>query len=237
MVLALVGCGPGPPGDGSATQAMTGTSQESDGVSTTGGATQASATDTEDAMTQGTGDATTPTTGTDAGETTGSATTGATTGEVCEDLEEVPAGEPDAPCEGGGLLSLWDDEDALAGLEWCPNDSVHRYAAVVCPCDGECRTDDDCGAGSACLCKSVYEHNGYVSEHTCVPADCRTDSDCAPGFACGLSPSMCGFGWELELHCRTPADECVGSEDCDNHLCRFDPEVKAWRCADVWNCE
>ncbi|PCC73671.1 hypothetical protein SAMN02745121_08671 [Nannocystis exedens] len=247
LVLVVVGCGPGQPGDASATQtAETATgdasaTQTAETATGDGSTTQTAETATEASTSPATDGVTTGGGVTQASEAeTGdgtASTTASETGEVCEDIEAVPAGEPDAPCEGGGLLFLWDDEDVLAGLEWCPIDALHRYAAVVCPCGGECRTDDECGVGSACLCASVYDNNGYVSENRCVPADCRTDSDCPAGFECGVSPSMCGWGWNLELHCRTPADTCAGNEDCDGQLCRFDPDTMAWGCTDSWACE
>lgn len=225
MLLVLVTCGPGH-GDGSTTQAT--------GAATSGSTTQATGgVTTGDGVTQASG---TTGGGTESGD--GTLVTGSSTGEVCEDLEQVPAGEPDEPCEGGGLLTLWDDKSVLAGLEWCPVDAIHRYARVVCPCGGECRTDEDCGPGRACVCDSLYGNQGYVTEGGCVPADCRTDSDCPAGFECGLSPGMCGWGWLLELHCRTPADECVGNTACEGGKnCTFDPMVMAWGCIDSASCE
>lgn len=229
VLLMLVTCGPGK-SDGSTTEAAT-----------SGSTTQATGVTTGDEVTTGggteTGGGATQASETEPGNGTTLAT-GSSTGEVCEDIEQVPAAEPDEPCEGGGLLHLWDDENVLAGLEWCPVDAIHRYAPVVCPCGGECRTDEDCGPGRACLCDSLYGSHGYVTEGGCVPADCRTDSDCPAGFECGLSPGECGWGWFLELHCRTPADQCVGNSDCENFKdCRFDPMVMAWGCITPWSCE
>ena len=73
-----------------------------------------------------------------------------------------------------------------------------------CACHYGCLTDDDCGAGGACIC-------GAGALGQCVAATCRTNADCPSG-ACRLDQSNgCGA---LSLGCAIAADACDGPGDC-----------------------
>jgi hypothetical protein len=82
-------------------------------------------------------------------------------------------------------------------------------------CRYGCTQDDECPAGSACVCGDVIG--------TCQQAHCRSDSDCSPGLACLTwdSPS-CGGGYTLS--CQTTDDECIGDADCPGQVCGVDSD-------------
>ena len=80
----------------------------------------------------------------------------------------------------------------------------------------DCTTDEDCGAGFACICGGIPG----MYRNACLPAACRTDADCASG-RCLLSLSTgsdlpcCDYGDFGGLFCATPADECEDDNNCD----------------------
>lgn len=77
------------------------------------------------------------------------------------------------------------------------------YFPDQCVCDYGCETDDDCGAGFACLCESPVGR--------CVEATCRTGADCASGTCRVDLTEGCAHP---NLLCATEADVCDGPKDC-----------------------
>lgn len=207
--MLFVSCGPDAPGE------------TADGASTTSTATTGS-------------DASVPTTSDSLTTSADATTTADTTGDDSTTTEDVlPVPPPALPCEDGTLLVQTADHTP-SGLEWCPGDSIHRYAAASCNGGGACQVDDDCGADRACLCLSDFD--GLPDETTCIPARCHTDADCPGDQQCGLDPSICGWYVTPGLVCRSPADECAGNDECES-WCAFDGDVQHWLCGDSWFCE
>lgn len=74
-------------------------------------------------------------------------------------------------------------------------------------CASGCTTDDDCRAGSVCLCGQSESPTGGV----CRTATCHTDADCGPGKLCASYQEVCGPGG---FACQAAADECLTNADC-----------------------
>ncbi|HKY34987.1 MAG TPA: ferritin-like domain-containing protein [Polyangiaceae bacterium] len=75
-------------------------------------------------------------------------------------------------------------------------------------CRSGCRTDQDCGTGSICICAPGYPAAGF-----CQRAQCATDSDCGPWYRCASYGAGCGY---TGFACQTAKDECTGDNDCED---------------------
>ena len=213
LLILFSSCGPDTPGE-----TVDGASTVSAGFTATTGSDTSALTTSDSLTTSANATTTTSTTG------DGSTTT--------EDAPPVPP--PAAPCDRGSLLVQTADYTTPSGLEWCPGDSIHRYAAAACKGGGACQVDNDCGADRACLCLSDFDR--WPDETMCIPALCRIDADCPGDQQCGLNPSICGWSITPSLVCRSPADECVGNEECE-FWCAFDGNAQHWLCGDYKFCE
>jgi hypothetical protein len=92
-----------------------------------------------------------------------------------------------------------------------------------------CFENDDCAAGSTCLCGS----SSWVGNE-CSQAGCRVDADC-PGSWCSPTFGSCGnYAGVVGYACHTPKDECVDDVDCENGpggYCWYSPMVAHWLCS------
>jgi len=105
----------------------------------------------------------------------------------------------------------------------------------VCGSD-QCRTDSDCGKGSACAC--VGDSDATNGGNECVPAQCRVNSDCGTDGVCAPSFSdSCGLRVD-GYHCRSVADTCNDSGDCckNSPSCLFQPASGHWSCQPMPEC-
>jgi hypothetical protein len=102
----------------------------------------------------------------------------------------------------------------------CSTDADCTYAANgrcnsmggTCLCDYPCTRDEDCGAGTLCLCPDA------TSGGRCAVASCRTDADCGGGL-CASSTASCGGG--LTFACLAASDECRSDSDCGaGYICQ-----------------
>lgn len=170
----------------------------------------------------------------------------------CEDVYQVTTpGVPADPTGGlAGYVHCWADESD--GLGW-----VNRTDALACSTDArtligacatsgddaDCATDADCDAGEACVCPAGFSFDAGGGYHSfgsfgsfgeCLPAECRTGADCPSG-ECGLSWTCCGQGGDaVGLYCRSDADECHATADCDGgQVCQWDGSrfSCSWSCA------
>ncbi|MDI1450383.1 ferritin-like domain-containing protein [Polyangium sp. 6x1] len=82
---------------------------------------------------------------------------------------------------------------------------------TYCGCTYSCESDDDCGAGKACVCKGTGALRARNS--VCAEASCNTDADCG-GSTCGLSAYHNGCYEQVTLACRTKEDTCKSDADC-----------------------
>ncbi|MDI1436206.1 ferritin-like domain-containing protein [Polyangium sorediatum] len=82
---------------------------------------------------------------------------------------------------------------------------------TYCGCTYACETDDECGAGKACICKGTGALRARNS--VCGEASCSTDADCG-GSTCGLSAYHNGCFEQVTLACRTKEDTCKSDADC-----------------------
>lgn len=83
-----------------------------------------------------------------------------------------------------------------------------------CSCAYGCKVDGDCGwlgAQNACACAG--ESLGFAGAR-CIPASCRAAGDCSSG-ACGVARYDRGCGTTTRLVCRTDADTCRQTSDCE----------------------
>jgi hypothetical protein len=103
-----------------------------------------------------------------------------------------------------------------------------------CSCVYGCSTDDDCGAGWACLCRGSAPERAPVSRFSrCVPATCRTDADC-DGYPCAVDVDGCQRS--QGLRCHGPGDECQSHADCPyGSGCVWEDD--RWRCYEWGSCE
>jgi hypothetical protein len=135
------------------------------------------------------------------------------------------AGDPATGGSGGELphatghescaTATGPDNAACAGFE-------HGFCRTVVPsvecsggcCFSGCVTDQDCAAGSICLCGSTRSPTGGE----CVQSSCVTDADCGPGLRCASYDSACGDPLPL-FGCQKLQDTCVSSADCNGRPC------------------
>jgi hypothetical protein len=102
--------------------------------------------------------------------------------------------------------------DCTEGLNGrCVVDPEARYpegdTVIVCSYDG-CVADEDCDAGSICIC----ENDSVTERSFCVAADCRTDADCRSGERCRVETAACEVR-ETGRHCTTDDDGCDPVDD------------------------
>ena len=141
-----------------------------------------------------------------------------------EPVCDQPVGGVTLPCEGDRVVELRDED---SGLRQCANGLVHRGAPPTYSETFACSSDDDCSDGRACV-PSI----GEAGSLQCIVADCRTDADCGE-HACAYQRVIdpCGLELPPELHCTSPADNCVTHADCEGDaLCRFDAGCAAFTC-------
>jgi hypothetical protein len=133
----------------------------------------------------------------------------------------------------GGIITCASDTDCPP----CQNGQPDRCHAVPqtlhgpwCICD-QCNTDQDCGAGSVCVCNQRGWSSGSY-QNACVPAQCQVDADCGPGGFCSPSPGPCGA--IQGYYCHTAADPCWSSADCPaGNVCLRSSATGAWGCGTV----
>ena len=129
----------------------------------------------------------------------------------------------------GGIVPCKSDADCSG------TDSVRFCFNGVCGSD-QCRTDSDCGKGSACAC--VGDSDATNGGNECVPAQCRVNSDCGTDGVCAPSFSdSCGLRVD-GYHCRSVADTCNDSGDCckNSPSCLFQPASGHWSCQPMPEC-
>jgi len=83
-------------------------------------------------------------------------------------------------------------------------------------CASGCVTDQDCGAGSICLCG----HDESPTGGACRVSTCTSDADC-PNGTCASYAFFCGDGG---FACNSAKDECLSNADCKpSGTCTLDP--------------
>jgi hypothetical protein len=93
---------------------------------------------------------------------------------------------------------------------------------VVRICQYGCLVDDDCAAGSICLCGTYI---GY-----CTLAECVTDDDCPTGLLCAAYSTQCHK--HVGFACQNPSDTCFDDQDCGPERCERDTDGIR-RCTDA----
>jgi hypothetical protein len=117
--------------------------------------------------------------------------------------------------------------DADCGGGFCGES--HDWWQEGCTCYDICGEDTDCDASEACVCPAGFTFDAGGGYHSfgsfgeCLPAECRTGADCPSG-ECGVSWTCCGQGGDaVGLYCRSDADECSATADCDGgRVCQWD---------------
>lgn len=132
-------------------------------------------------------------------------------------------------------LECTSDEDCTAapnGICRSRTEDWGEGPSSSCDCVYACASDADCDSGEACL--PMNASMGSASWNMCVPAGCQTDADCGTDGACGVSVYDDGCGWDRQLACRTPSDECRSTEDCagTSEYCSVYP----WDDSTTWTC-
>ena len=118
---------------------------------------------------------------------------------TCPDLRPNPT-----PCSGATTKCTIDADCKAKPNDYCQYSKFGGPgSSSICQCATGCTKDSECPSGQVCLCGSPIGK--------CIPADCGTSADCDPGFDCITSVDDCAWA---QLHCQTPADECLTSDDC-----------------------
>jgi hypothetical protein len=113
-----------------------------------------------------------------------------------------------------------------------------RVEAVACTdinqLPGQCSTDDDCGAGFACLC-GFLQGLGGATGGQCVPAQCRSATDCKGGrclLSLGNPPKNCCTYGHLGFFCSRSASTCRQGGDCTGNgsACLYDDGLDRFEC-------
>jgi hypothetical protein len=126
--------------------------------------------------------------------------------------------------------------DACAQDSDCPSNqpcacraSATDTAANTCLTGGNCRVDDDCGAGGYCSPSQVNNFCFCPSTALCQDGSgsCSAGNQPVP-CACG---DACGHAY----FCHTKRDSCVDDSDCTGgQTCNFDTVNGVWDCATCW---
>jgi hypothetical protein len=104
------------------------------------------------------------------------------------------------------------------------------FAGASGVCQSGCVTDDDCGAGSICVCDEPKSPTGGV----CQPSNCKVDDDCGAGSLCA---SYEGNGCNANgFACQNAKDDCQGASDCSIGVCNWDATERRHFC-DESECE
>jgi hypothetical protein len=138
-------------------------------------------------------------------------------------------------CEPGDQIISCEDDSACGERGRCLN-------ADGCMCFELCETDEDCGAGMACVCSAgvlVDPDGGSQSLWglpQCVPAECKSAADCS-GSPCGIViDSACRE--PVQLRCRSPLDQCSTDFNCLGTSYCGGNDTGGWSCLDDWgSCE
>jgi hypothetical protein len=100
-----------------------------------------------------------------------------------------------------------DDECVDQKNGFCdPGGGPDRIARI---CQYGCTVDDDCTAGSICLCGSYI---GY-----CTSAECVTDGDCPAGLLCAAYWTQCHQ--RIGFACQNMSDSCFDDQSCGTGRC------------------
>ena len=95
----------------------------------------------------------------------------------------------------------------------------------------ECLVDEDCTAGSVCVC------GGDQGRNDCVPSTCTVDDDCERGSRCVQDNFDCHTGG---FHCMSPDADCIRDDDCPDEEgaeaggrgdCSYNTGEGLWECA------
>jgi hypothetical protein len=81
-------------------------------------------------------------------------------------------------------------------------------------CQYGCLVDNDCAAGSICLCGAYI---GY-----CTPAECVTDDDCPAGLLCAAYWTQCHQ--HVGFACQSTSDICFDDQSCGTGRCERDAD-------------
>lgn len=151
---------------------------------------------------------------------------------LCIDPQPLLVGGQDTgydTCQGGFLRRrkvvecpdlLANDTSCKPSGGYCTTDAdctalQYGHCAIgsgfVCQCMYGCRTDDDCGGSSICLCGDPIGK--------CVDSNCKTDASCGGRLCTSYADLDCstkGFA------CQVAGDECASDSDCPGNRCGYD---------------
>lgn len=134
--------------------------------------------------------------------------------QACSVPATAPAGDAPArpaPVRADGSVVCNEDPNVCSTYQYGYCD----YADGQVPtCQSGCVIDQDCGAGSICIC----DHSESPTGGACRPSQCASDLDCGDGY-CASYWQICGRGG---FACQSAADECSTNAECAGGTCSYD---------------
>lgn len=95
----------------------------------------------------------------------------------------------------------------------CLHTEIKGGFGDACTCTYSCAKDADCDDDELCVGAGVVD--GVTRWPSCVPASCSVSDDC-PSSECGIEAWHDGCSWNVDIACRSDADECRSDADCDD---------------------
>lgn len=139
----------------------------------------------------------------------------------------VPQNLSAGKCAGGlDVNQFFGDggtQEAIVGIEQCPDHSLHRYQAVECKGDYEESDREDCGCPEGEICRDSGD-----GEFTCIKS-CVGDEDCAADELClcilNGTPRLTGISQVSNRFQRCIPAECRTDMDCGGYRCGINFDI------------